>query len=72
MGKGVGKINAWFTQLPGNVYVFEFKNLRAGRAVKFFKKLRVKFPVPTTISHKNYRRISYVGRRGLNFRLRGF
>jgi ribosomal protein L16/L10AE len=47
MGKGVGKLNAWQTQLRGNSFIFEFKNLRPGRAVKFFKKLRVKFPVPT-------------------------
>ena len=72
MGKGVGKVNTWFTQLPGNVYIFEFKNLRRGRATKYFKRLRVKFPVPTIITHQNYRRISYVGRRKLNFSLRGF
>ena len=72
MGKGVGKLNAWFTQLSGNAYIFEFKNLRSGRAIKFFKKMRVKFPVPTLLYFRAQCRITYVSQRRVNPLIKGF
>lgn len=72
MGKGIGKLNAWQSQLKGNSFIFEFKNLRPGRAVKFFNKLRVKFPIPTTVLFKSYRRALYCSQRRVNPRLKSF
>lgn len=72
MGKGVGKLNAWYTQLRGNSFIFEFKNLRPGRALKFFKKIRVKFPTPTIITFKPSKRVYYFTQKRLNPSLRGF
>lgn len=72
MGKGVGKLNAWQTQIRGNSFIFEFKNLRSGRAIKFFKKIQVKLPVSTIFKFANLRTIKYIGRRSLNIRLRSF
>jgi ribosomal protein L16/L10AE len=72
MGKGIGKLNAWQSRLRGNSFIFEFKNLRPGRSIKFFKKMRVKFPVPTRIVFKNLRSVQYLSQKRLNTTLRSF
>lgn len=45
MGKGVGKLNTWAIFLRGGSIFLEFKNLRHGRALYFFKKIQTKLPV---------------------------
>ncbi len=49
MGKGTGKLSTWFSQLYGGSMIFEFKNLRPGRALYFFNQVRFKLPTRTTI-----------------------
>lgn len=72
MGKGAGKLNSWHTQLRGGVFIFEFKNLRTGRAINFFKRVSVKIPTKTNFFFKNLKRIKYVGQNKLNPKLRSF
>lgn len=48
MGKGVGKLATWHTQIRGGTLLVEFKNLRLGRAIYFSSQLRHKVPVSTT------------------------
>lgn len=45
MGKGIGKLSAWFTQLNGGTFVVEFYNLRRGRSRYFAKQIAYKLPV---------------------------
>ena len=40
MGKGKGKLNAWYSTLSGGHMLVQFKNLRLGRSFFFLKKLR--------------------------------
>jgi large subunit ribosomal protein L16 len=61
MGKGAGKLNAWSINLRGGVFVFEFKNLRYGRAVHFFKKVTTKIPTPTKSIFANTKRLTLAG-----------
>ena len=49
MGKGTGKLSTWFSQLYWWSMIFEFKNLRPGRALYFFNQVRFKLPTRTTI-----------------------
>ena len=49
MGKGVGKLSLWYTQLYAGTVVVEFKNLRIGRMRFFTKQLIAKFPVAAKI-----------------------
>ena len=65
MGKGSGKLNTWQSQISGGVFIFEFKNLRPGRAVHFFKRVRTKLPTPTTFHFRAHRhiRLAKVSRR---------
>lgn len=49
MGKGTGKLAAWYSQLYGGSVIFEFKNLRPGRAIYFFNQIRFKLPTQTVI-----------------------
>lgn len=64
MGKGAGKLATWFIQLSGGVSLFEFKNLRKGRADHFFIQVSKKLPVMISVRHRNnnYFRISGVKR----------
>lgn len=66
MGKGVGKLSTWFTQLRGGRNLAEFKNLRFGRAVYYSKQLRHKLPVPAVIQTKETRVLHLVGSRRTN------
>ena len=55
MGKGAGKLNAWSIKIRGGLFVFEFRNLRPGRAVHFFNKIRTKIPTRSVIVRKHFR-----------------
>ena len=41
MGKGCGKLKTWYTPVRGGVTLMEFKNLRSGRALFFFRCFRM-------------------------------
>ena len=47
MGKGKGKLEAWYTTIYPGTILTEFKNLRYGRAFYFCKQLTFKLGVPT-------------------------
>ena len=72
MGKGAGKLNAWQTQLRGGSFIFEFRNLRPGRALFFFKKMAVKFPSKTKVFFRSSYHIQYFGQKGLQLRVTSF
>ena len=72
MGKGSGKLNAWQIQMRGGVFVFEFKNLRPGRAIHFFKKVATKLPTPTIIHFNTSKYIQLSGVRSTNVLIRPF
>lgn len=42
MGKGTGKLKTWLSYLPSGTILFEFKNLRIGRALFFTLQLRLR------------------------------
>ena len=48
------------------MYVFEFKNLRPGRAIHYFKRIAVKLPTPTKVQFASNLRIKYEGQRATN------
>ena len=66
MGKGAGKLNAWSINLRGGVFIFEFKNLRPGRATYFFKKVTTKIPTPTKHVFQYTKRYSLPGVRRMS------
>lgn len=66
MGKGAGKLNAWQIQMRGGVFVLEFKNLRPGRAIHFFKKVATKLPTPVKIQFQASKYIQLSGIRSCN------
>ena len=72
MGKGAGKLSGWHAHLRGGTFIFEFKNLRAGRALHFFKRMAVKFPSKTKVFFRSSFRFLYVGQRFLNPKVGGF
>ena len=47
MGKGKGKLECWFTTLPGGIILIEFKNLRYGRAKYFMTQMTHKLGLKT-------------------------
>lgn len=49
MGKGKGKLDGWVGQLSAGTNLFEFKNLRTGRALYFIKQVKYRLPVKATI-----------------------
>ena len=49
MGKGSGKLAAWFIELPAGVNIFEFKNLRYGRMLYFIVQIQNKLPTKTRL-----------------------
>jgi large subunit ribosomal protein L16 len=61
MGKGTGKLATWFSQLYGGSVIFEFKNLRPGRATHFFNQVRYKLPTKTTIISPQSKTIKLAG-----------
>lgn len=58
MGKGKGKLMAWFTLMRGGKSIVEFKNLRLGRAQYYSNQVSSKLEVPVklvSISSKHIR-----------------
>ena len=45
MGKGKGKLAGWVAQLSPGVTMFEFKNLRTGRAKYYYEQVAHRLPV---------------------------
>lgn len=72
MGKGVGKLNAWQAQIKGGVFIMEFKNLRRGRALHFFKRVSVKVPTRTVVFFKNTFSVKFIGQCRLNPKITPF
>lgn len=56
MGKGKGKVEIWFSQLKPGLFLFEFFNLRHGRAMFFFKQMARRLQILTKpfFSNKTY------------------
>ena len=52
MGKGKGKLAGWFAQLSPGVTMFEFKNLRTGRAKYYYEQIAHRLPVKSTFVKK--------------------
>ena len=69
MGKGKGKLAGWVAQLSPGVTMFEFKNLRTGRARYYYEQVAYRLPVKssfvkrfsiqTTLIWDFSRRVSY-------------
>lgn len=72
MGKGAGKLNSWAIQMRGGLFVFEFKNLRLGRAIYFFKKISTKIPTKTTIRFKYKSYLNLEATRSTNIKFNTF
>jgi len=72
MGKGAGKLNSWQIQMRGGVFIFEFKNLRPGRAIKFFKRAATKIPTPTLIHFNSSQRVKLNGGSRVNTLVRSY
>lgn len=49
MGKGKGKLDTWVAQVSPGVIIFEFKNLRSGRAKYFLKQIALKIPTKSRL-----------------------
>ena len=49
MGKGKGKLKDWFSHTSPGINLFEYRNLRSGRAVYFLRQLSFRLPVRTRI-----------------------
>lgn len=45
MGKGAGKLSSWCVQLKPGIILVEFKHLRYGRILYFFRQVSFKSPV---------------------------
>lgn len=46
--------------------LLEFKNVRLGRALYFFKRIAVKIPTPTVPVYRSELRVKFAGNRSLN------
>jgi large subunit ribosomal protein L16 len=49
MGKGKGKLKTWFAYIRGGGFILEYKNLRQGRLLYFFRQATFKFGTRTII-----------------------
>ncbi len=50
MGKGKGKLSGWVGQLSAGSNIFEFKNVRYGRAVYFTNQIKYRLPVKSKLT----------------------
>ena len=66
MGKGVGKLANWYTQMRGGKAIVEFKNLRLGRARYYSRRLSHKLPVPSKFFYPSTKTFKLVGSRKTN------
>lgn len=53
MGKGKGKLAGWVAQLSPGATMFEFKNLRSGRALYYYEQIAHRLPVKSALVKKN-------------------
>lgn len=60
MGKGTGKLSGWITELPAGICLFEYKNLRTGRAEYYCNQVQSRLPVKSRILRRSTKRISLV------------
>lgn len=60
MGKGKGKLAGWAVDVPAGIFLFEFKNLRHGRAVYFCQQIIYRLPVKAKIIQKFNRLVPFV------------
>jgi len=58
MGKGVGKLASWFMELPAGICIFEFKNLRPGRASYFARQIQHRLPAKTKFLTRTKRKVN--------------
>ena len=58
MGKGVGKLASWFIELPAGICIFEFKNLRPGRAYYFARQIQYRLPAQTRFITRVKRKVN--------------
>lgn len=49
MGKGKGKLAGWSVDIPAGIHLFEFKNLRYGRAIYYCKQVAHRLPTKSKI-----------------------
>lgn len=61
MGKGVGKLDHWYTQLRAGKALVEFKNLRLGRASHYSQQVAHKLPVPSIFVSQPTKSVKLVG-----------
>ena len=59
MGKGKGKVKKWFIKIKPNTFLFEFLNLRNGRATHFMKQISYKLNIPTKFFFNNTKKFNY-------------
>ena len=50
MGKGKGKLAGWVSQLSPGVTMFEFRNLRPGRARYYYEQVAHRLPVKSSFT----------------------
>ena len=60
MGKGTGKLSGWITELPAGICLFEYKNLRTGRAEYYCKQIQSRLPVKSRIIKRSNSRINLI------------
>jgi len=60
MGKGKGKLAGWIAQLSQGATMFEFKNLRTGRAQYYYNQIAHRLPVYSVFVKKMYLRIPLI------------
>jgi len=58
--------------MRGGIFVFEFKNLRPGRAIHFFKTIATKLPTTTKIFFNTHNRVKLGGASATNSLLQTF
>jgi len=60
MGKGKGKLAGWVAQLAPGVNMFEFKNLRPGRATYYFQQVQYRLPVQSSLVKESTKRVPLI------------
>lgn len=52
MGKGVGKLSGWATELPAGIFLFEYRNLRVGRSLYYIKQIQYRLSCKSRLYSK--------------------
>lgn len=60
MGKGVGKLSGWITEIPSGVFLFEYRNLRPGRFNYYFDQVSARLPVRVRVVNPNFTKKSLI------------